>query len=238
MNIFNCFFKVLTVFVLAIMLSTSLAHAQTNTITPSNISFLNRVYVPVQPPDPTPRYSRQRSAVYLLEGETEKDLTSALFVDQEEGVSLTDAVFYFLEIARAEVLDTDRNILSQIENLNTGETLLLFMFNERDKERVVMTQSNGREQFERVNHADTGDIVMVLVFKEYNKMRDEIIWGWTVSRYSSMQTADGKQVLRRLNYVRQHYGNDGVSDFLRAIDVNNPRSRAINAVISAQIPHI
>jgi len=233
MNISRDFFKILTVLVITL---SPLTHTQADNMSISSITFLNKVYSPAWTSEPTPGYSDYNGAVYLPEGETPPYYTNALSVDQDIGTSVADAVQYFLEIARPEVLDTDSNMLDQIENLETGNTLLLFAFNEHDEERAVITNSNGRKMLDMIEAPDAGEVFLVLVSNEHDKNRDEVIWAWQVYRYSPMQTADGKQGIRRLGYTRQHYGSESASLFLEAIDVSNPRSEIINAVIAAQIP--
>jgi len=226
----RAFFKILAA---SVMTLAPLTHTRADNMPTSNITFLDKVYSLAWASEPRPGDS---GAVYLPEGETPPYYANALSVDQDVGTSVADAVQYFLEIARAEVLDTDSHLLDQIENLNTGDTLLLFAFNEHDQERTVITSSNGRKMLDRIEAPDAGEIVLVLVSNEHDKHRDEIVWAWQVYRYIPMQTADGTPGIRRIGHTRQHYGNQGVSRFLDAIDVGNPQSEIINAVIAAQIP--
>jgi|GEM_PF-1989861 len=241
MTISHTFLKTLTALAiaLAIMLP-PLSYAQTNNNampTKPSIEFLDKTYHLAETSDPASSYSKYSGAIYVLDGETLSDYTHALIMDQElDAGPIAGSVMYFLEITQPEVIDTGDNIINRIENLNIGESLLLFLFNQRNEGREIITDSNILKNLEFIEKPDAGDIFLVSVFREHDKKRDQVIWTWLAYRYSLVQTADGKQGVRRFGYSRLHYGDEGIADFLQAINVTNPHSQAINAVISAQVP--
>jgi len=207
------------------------------------IQFLDKTYHLAWTSEPTSSHSKHNSAIYLPKGETLPYYTHALIMEQELGVSsVANALLYFLEITRPEVIATDSNtidrseIINRIQALNTGQSLLIFVFNEHNQGREIITENNGRDILDLIEKPDAGDVFLVSVFREHDKERDEVVWDWLAFRYSLIHTADGQHGVRRFGYSRRHYGNAGVSDFLQAIDVSNPRSPAINTLISASIP--
>jgi len=96
--------------------------------------------------------------------------------------------------------------------------------------------ADGAKILNLMENPSSGEVLLVFVLSAPDEER-EVIWEWNAYRYSPVQTSDGEESVRLFGYSRRHYGNDAsVYDFLEAIDVDNPNSEAINAVLSAQLP--
>jgi len=96
--------------------------------------------------------------------------------------------------------------------------------------------ADGSKILNLMENPNTGEVLLVFVLSAPDEER-EVIWEWNAYRYSPAQTTNGEESVRLFGYSRRHYGNDeSVYDFLEAIDVDNPHSEAVNAVLSAQLP--
>jgi len=96
--------------------------------------------------------------------------------------------------------------------------------------------ADGAKILNLMENPSSGEVLLVFVLSAPDEER-EVIWEWNAYRYSPVQTSDGEESVRLFGYSRRHYGNDeSVYDFLESIDVDNPQSKAINAVLSAQLP--
>jgi len=96
--------------------------------------------------------------------------------------------------------------------------------------------ADGAKILNLMENPNTGEVLLVFVLSAPDEER-EVIWEWNAYRYSPVQTVNGEESVRLFGYSRRHYGNDeSVYDFLEEIDVDNPNSEAVNAVLSAQLP--
>jgi len=87
-----------------------------------------------------------------------------------------------------------------------------------------------------IENPGTGEVLLVFMLNAPDEERDMIV-EWNAYRYSPYTADDGEPGVRLFGYSARNYGNDdSVYDFLDEIDIDNPHSGRINAIVTAKIP--